>query len=270
MLKWSANLSFLFKELPFVERVQAAADAGFWAVEFGWPADVSLDALVAAQQAADVHVPLFNIDAGNLAQGERGFVNLPTRKSWWRERTELALELAQRLNAPCINALAGNDTSEFTRNEQMDCLLENLNWALPRAEAVGVTVLLEPLNRFESPRYLIQNTDDALNVMTLLNSPANLKIQFDIYHTQRNEGNLTKLLQAHATKIRHIQIADSPDRHEPGTGEINWRYVLAQVEAIGYEGYIGLEYNPTGTALESLAWLPEAARRECRVGDLRL
>ncbi len=245
-------------------------DAGFPAVEFGWPADVSLEALVAAQQAAGVHVSLFNIDAGNLTQGDRGFANLPPRKSWWRERTELALELAQRLNAPCIHALAGNNTPAFSRTEQMDCLLENLNWALPRAEAMGVTVLLEPLNRFDSPRYMIQDTDDALQVITLLNSPSNLKIQFDVYHAQRNEGNLTKLIQMHVTKIRHIQIADSPDRHEPGTGEVNWRYVLGQVDAIGYEGYIGLEYNPIRTTLESLAWLPIAARQGCTVAELRL
>src|SRR5581483_3966258 len=112
--------------------------------------------------------------------------------------------------------------------------------------------------------------DDALQVITLLNSPPNLKIQFDVYHAQRNEGNLTKLIQMHVTKIRHIQIADSPDRHEPGTGEVNWRYVLGQVDAIGYEGYIGLEYNPTRTTLESLAWLPKAARRGCTVAELRL
>jgi hydroxypyruvate isomerase len=269
VLRWSANLSLLFKEVPFLERFQSASAAGFGAVEFLWPAGVDLEALVDTKEAAGVDVALFNIDAGDIAKGERGFPNLPTHKRWWRERTELALDLAERLGAPRLNALAGNESSEFTKEQMRDCLLENLAWAIPKAQAAGVTLLLEPLNRFENPPYMLRSIDDTVSILTRLNSPQ-VKLQFDIYHTQRNEGNLVRLLQMHADRIGHIQIADSPERHQPGTGEINWRYVLGQLEACEYHGYVGLEYNPHPTTLDSLAWLPAAGRRACTAQDLTL
>jgi hydroxypyruvate isomerase len=269
MIRWCTNLTMLFREVPFLERFQAAAEAGFAAVEFSWPSGVDLDALVAAKEAARVEVALFNIDTGDVASGDRGFANDPAKRDWWRERTEVALVLARRLNAHRINALAGNEVLGLSRAEMLDCLCENLTWAIPKAAAAGVTLLLEPLNHFESPRYLLNRTIEAVEVIERLNSPQ-VKLQFDVYHAQRTEGNLTRLLQTYIERIGHIQIADSPDRHQPGTGEINWRFVLSQLEAYDYPGSVGLEYIPVPATLDSLAWLPFDKRRACSAHHLRL
>lgn len=268
MLKWSANLTMLFKEKPFLERLQAAADAGFRAVEFMWPIGVDLDALEAARAASSVEVVLFNVDSGDVPAGERGFPNDPAKREWWRERALVAIELAGRFGGCSrINVQAGNEVPGLSRAEMFDCLAENLAWALEQTP--NITFFLEPLNRFEHTRYILGRTADALEIITRLNHPR-LKLQFDVYHTQRTEGNLTKLIQTHFAHIGHIQIADSPARNQPGTGEINWKYLLGQIEALHYDGYIGLEYNPAPDTLGSFGWLPIEKRGSCSVADLIL
>ncbi len=268
MLKWSANLTMLFKEKPFLERLQTAADAGFRAVEFMWPIGVDLDALVAARAASGVEVALFNVDSGDVPAGERGFPNDPARREWWLERILVAIELAERLGGCSrINVQAGNEVPGLSRAEMFDCLAENLAWALEQSP--NITFFLEPLNRFEHTRYILGRTSDALEIITRLNHPR-LKLQFDVYHTQRTEGNLTKLIQTHFAHIGHIQIADSPARNQPGTGEINWKYLLGQLEALNYTGYIGLEYIPAPDTLGSFGWLPIEKRGSCSVADLTL
>jgi hydroxypyruvate isomerase len=266
MLKWAANLTMLFKEVPFVERLQAAAQAGFGAVEFMWPIGVDLVALVAAHAASNVKVALFNVDSGNVPAGERGFPNDPAKRDWWRERTQVAIELAGRLGCTHLNVQAGNEVPDLSRDAMFACLSENLAWALEQAP--GITFFLEPLNRFEHPRYILGRTSDALQIITGVNSP-HLKLQFDVYHTQRTEGNLTKLIQTHFAHIGHLQIADSPTR-KPGTGEINWKYLLRQVETLNYDGYIGLEYIPAPDTLSSLGWLPVNGRGSCPINELIL
>jgi hydroxypyruvate isomerase len=267
MLKWSANLTMLFKEIPFVERLQAAAQAGFGAVEFMWPTGVDLDALIAAQAASGVDIALFNVDSGDVPAGERGFPNDPARRAWWRERMKVAIDLAARLGCSRINVQAGNEVAGLSRQDMFDCLGENLSWAL--AQSTDITYFLEPLNRFEHTRYILGRSSDALEIITSLNNPR-LKLQFDVYHTQRTEGNLTKLIQAHFAHIGHIQIADAPARNQPGTGEIHWKYLLGQLEALHYDGYIGLEYIPTPDTLGSFGWLPADKRISCSVADLIL
>ncbi len=270
MLTWSANLTLLFKELPFVERLAAAANAGFAAVEFMWPTGVNLDDLVAARAASGVQVALFNMDSGDIAAGDRGFPNDPSRRAWWHARLLDALELAQRLGGCArLNIQAGNEAPGLSRPASLDCLTENLAWALEQTAATDITFLLEPLNRFEHPRYLLSRTSEALEVLERLRHPR-LKLQFDIYHTQRTEGNLVSLLRAHHDAIGHLQIADSPARHQPGTGEIAWRFVLGELEALGYTGFIGLEYIPLPDTLTSLQWLPADKRRACTTADLIL
>ncbi len=272
MLNWSANLTMLFRELPFLERFDAAAAAGFAAVEFMWPTGVDLSALV-ARAARAVQVALFNVDSGDVPAGDRGFPNDPAKREWWRARTLVAIELAHRLgHVTRLNVQAGNEVPGLSRAAMLDCLTENLAWALEQDP--GITFLLEPLNRFEHPRYILGRTSEALEIIERLQHPR-LKLQFDLYHTQRTEGNLVSLLRAHRTAIGHIQIADSPDRHQPGTGEIAWRFVLGEIEALGfegpgYQGFIGLEYIPLPDTLTSLQWLPADKRRACSVTDLAL
>ena len=265
MLKWSVNLTMLFKEVPFLERLQAAAEAGFDAVEFMWPSGVDLGALCAAQAASGVHIALFNVDSGDVPAGDRGFANDPSRKDWWRGRTAAALELAGIVGCSRLNIQAGNQIAGLARPATLDCLCENLAWALEQAPTT--TFFLEPLNNFEHKRYILGRTADAIEVIQRVNNPR-LKLQFDVYHTQRAEGNLTRLIQEFIAYIGHIQIADSPARNQPGTGEINWKYLLGQIETLNYDGYIGLEYIPAPDTQSSFHWIPFEGRIACNVNDL--
>jgi hydroxypyruvate isomerase len=257
----------LFGEVPFVQRFDAAASAGFGAVEFLWPAGIDLDALVAAKEAAGVDVALFNVDAGDMLKGDRGFPSDPSRREWWRERFDVALALAARLGCPRLNVLAGNVIDGMNREEQIQCLVDNLRWAIPQAEPAGVTLMLEALNSFEHPRYLFTRTDEVLDVLERIGSRT-VKFQYDVYHMQRMEGNIVATLRRCIDRIGHIQIADSPERHEPGSGEINHRYILAEIERLPYEGYIGLEYSPSRSTEESLHWLPYSRREIATAADL--
>jgi len=269
MLRFSANLSMLWREVPFLERFQRAADAGFGAVEFLWPRGEGLDAVVRAKERAGLVVALHNMDAGDMPAGDRGYANDAARRDEWRAAFLQALELAERLGCTRLNCLVGNDLGTASRAAQLDVVRDNLAWALPHAEKVGVTLMLEALNTFESPRYLLACTADSLALIEKLNSPW-IKLQYDVYHMQRMEGNLIPTIKANVARIGHVQIADPPGRHQPGSGEINWRNVLVALEEAGYDGYIGLEYVPLGTTEESLAWLPRERRRVSGVTDLNL
>jgi hydroxypyruvate isomerase len=265
MLKWSANLTMLFKDVPFINRLQAAADAGFGVVEFMWPIGVDLDALVAATRASGMKVALFNVDSGDVPSGDRGFPNDPSKRDWWRERARVAIDLAERLGCSRINVQAGNEVSGLSRQAMFDCLSGNLQWVLEQTQAT--TFFLEPLNRFEHTRYILGRTSDAIEIIERLKHPR-LKLMLDLYHTQRTEGNLVKLIQTYFKHIGHIQIADSPARNQPGTGEINWKYVLGQIDALNYDGYIGLEYIPAPDTLGSFGWLSKENRITCDVSVL--
>lgn len=265
MLKWSANLTMLFKEIPFLERFKAADEAGFGAVEFMWPIGVDLKELLAAKASSGMKVVLFNVDSGDVPAGERGFPNDPAKRNWWRSRAAIAIELAGQLGCTRLNVQAGNEIAGLSRDAMLDCLSNNLAWALEQAQ--GITFFLEALNRFEHPRYILGRTSEALDVIERLNNPR-LKLLFDVYHTQRTEGNLVKLLQTHIAPIGHIQVADSPNRNQPGTGEINWTYLLNQLEVLNYDGYIGLEYSPAPNTLASFGWLPTNNRVFCNTADL--
>lgn len=267
MIRWSANLTLLFKEVPFLDRFGAAALAGFDTVEFLWPSGVDLNALVHAKEASDLTVVLFNVDAGDVPAGERGFPNDPARKAWWRERTLKALDLADRLGTRLINVLAGNQVVDRSRAEMIDCLCENLLWALEQHP--HITLLLEPLNPLQNQRYLLISLPEAMQVIDRLAHPR-VKLQFDLYHVQRTQGDLVENLRQHLPYIAHIQAADAPGRNQPGTGEIHWPFVLGQLEGMGYGGYVGLEYNPLPDTLGSLTWLPQELRRDCMAVQMNL
>jgi hydroxypyruvate isomerase len=270
MLRFAANLSMLWRELRFTERFGRAGAAGFKAVEFQWPRGENLDEIVAARKAAGVEVVLHNMDAGDMARGDRGFANDPGRRSEWRECFLEALGLAARLECPRLNCLVGNRLPDIPVEAQVETVLDNLAWALPRAAAAGVTIMLEALNPWESPRYLLTRTADSFSLIQRLGFPPNLKIQYDVYHIQRSEGNLVATLRGYLPWVGHIQVADSPERHQPGTGEINWKRVFSTLEELGYQGYIGLEYNPPGPTEESFGWLPAEKRSAASVADLNL
>ena len=269
MLRFDLNISFLLKEVSFLERFERAASLGFGAVEFPWPGDENLAAIEARVRETGLHVVLMNVDAGDMARGERGFLNDTSRKEWVRTRVLKAIEFAKQIGCPRLNALVGNSILGKSREEQIDQVRENLAWIADYAATAGIGIVVEALNSFESPNYLLTNTRATLKLLSEVNR-LNLKYQYDIYHMQRMEGNVIATLREHIGWIGHIQIADSPGRHEPGTGEIHYAHVLAALDGLGYQGYVGLEYNPTRSSEKSFAWLPDDRRRAIDVSDLHL
>ena len=256
-MKFCANVSILFKDVPFLERFERAAAAGFPAVEFWWPAGEALDEVESAIADAGLAVALFNFDAGDMAAGDRGLLSDPGRAQGFRENVPVALELAQRIGCERMNALVGLERSPSERDQQMRLAAENVRWAADEAAPHGITITIEAVNTFENGPYLVPTTRQAAAFVDTVDR-ANVRIQWDAYHMQRMEGNLVATVTEFLPRIAHIQIADSPGRGEPGTGEINYPFVLDAIDALGYDGWVGLEYNPTtATTEESLGWMPE-------------
>ncbi|MCU0490818.1 MAG: TIM barrel protein [Chloroflexaceae bacterium] len=256
MLRFDLNISITMKETPFLERFDAAARLGFNAVEFWWPTNEDLPALVRQVRAADLAVALFNFDAGNLAAGERGFLNDPSYQTTFRNHVPAALELAHQLGCRRINALAGKWLPNEARASQLERVRENLRWAAELAADAGITIVVESLNAWENSGYLFTDTAYTLAFLNTIDMP-NVAYQYDVYHMQRMEGNVTETIRNHSARMGHIQIADSPGRNQPGTGELNFPFIFEAIEASGYNGYVGLEYNPRGPLAESLAWMPK-------------
>jgi hydroxypyruvate isomerase len=270
-MRFSANVSILFKEAPFLERFGRASDAGFSAVEFWWPSDEDPGEVEKAIKDAGLEVALFNFDAGDMAAGDRGLAGDPERQQQFRENVPVALDLAGSLGCKRLNALVGHEVSGMDRDEQLALARENVRFAAAQAEPAGVTVMVEAVNTFENGPFLLYTTEQAVGFVRNV-GPENVRVQHDFYHMQRMEGNLVANLREHFAWIGHVQIADSPGRGEPGTGEIHYPFVLGELERLGYEGYVGLEYNPQAeTTEESLTWLPGEMRGgDVSVSDLRL
>ena len=255
MPRFAANCSMLFTEAPFLERFARARAAGFAAVECWWPASVDLDAFAAAIEDAGVRLVLLNLDGGDMGAGDRGFLTDPGAEGRIRANLEAAIALAVRLGRPLLHALAGNLRPDEPREAQLALVYERLRWMAPLAAEAGITLTLEAMNRKDAPRYPFQGTPDILAALDAVGAP-NLKYQYDVYHLQRMEGNLVETLTANIGRIAHVQVADVPERNQPGTGEVNYRRVLATLDDLGYDGYVALEYRPRGSTEESLAWLP--------------
>jgi hydroxypyruvate isomerase len=270
-MRFSANVSILFREAPFLERFGRAAGAGFSTVEFWWPSGEDLDAVEKAVKEANLQVALMNFDAGDMPSGDRGLASDPEREEQFRKNVPVALELAREVGCPRLNVLVGHQIAGMDREEQFALAHGNVGFAADEAARLGVEVLVEAVNTFENGPYLLHTTAQAVNFIKGLRRE-NVKIQHDLYHMQRMEGNLVANLRENVGLIGHVQIADSPERGEPGTGEIHYPYVLATLEELGYSGYVGLEYNPTTeTTEESLEWLPRRLRGgEVALGDLKL
>jgi hydroxypyruvate isomerase len=270
-MRFSANVSILFKEVPFLERFGRAAATGFSTVEFWWPSDEDPGAVEKAVKDANLQVALMNFDAGDMAAGDRGLAGDPEREGRFRENVPVALELARSMDCWRMNVLVGHALAGMNREEQLALARRNVEFAADEARKVGIEVLVEAVNTFENGPYLLRTTEGAVRFVRGVGR-GNVKVQHDLYHMQRMEGNLVANLREHVGLIGHVQIADSPGRGEPGTGEIHYPYVLAALEELGYNGYVGLEYNPTTeTTEESLGWLPEELRdKDAAVRDLNL
>jgi hydroxypyruvate isomerase len=255
-VRFAVNLSMLFTEFPFLERFEHARRVGFSAVEFWFPYEEDLEAIAQELRRLRLELVLFNLEAGNFAAGERGYACHPDRRQRFRETVERGIEVARRLGCRRLNALVGNVLPHVPRLDQRRVLVENLREAARALERWGITLLFEALNPYDAPDYFLHSSAEAFAILEEVGQP-NLRFQYDVYHMQRSEGNLTYTLTRNVDKIGHIQIADSPDRGPPGTGEINFRYLLGRIEASGYGGYVSAEYQPQGPSAESFGWMRE-------------
>ena len=263
-MRFSVNVSILLKEVPFLDRFGRASEAGFSAVEFWWPSDEEPGEVERAVKDAGLEVALFNFDAGDMPDGDRGLVSDPERQEQFRENVPVALDLARSLGCRRLNALVGHEIEGMKREEQLSLARDNVRLAAEAAAEHGIEILVEAVNTFENGPYLLCTTQQAVSFVRSVERE-NVRVQHDFYHMQRMEGNLVANLREHIALIGHVQIADSPGRGEPGTGEIHYPYVLGELEQLGYEDYVGLEYNPTTeTTEESFTWLP----KELRGGDV--
>ena len=250
----------LFKEVDFLDRFGRAAEAGFAAVEFWWPSGEDLGRVDAAVKDAGLQVALFNFDAGDMPGGDRGLLSDPGRQQEFRDNVPVALELARSLGCPRLNALVGLELDEVDTAEQLELAADNVGWAADQAAGDGIEIMIEAVNTFENGPYLLATTNAAADFVERVGRD-NVKLQYDAYHMQRMEGNVVATLRDRIGNVGHIQVADSPDRGEPGSGELNYRYIFAALEELHYDGWVGLEYKPTTeTTEESLAWLPEDKR----------
>lgn len=255
MFTYAPNASWLFPELPFAGRVQAIAAAGFGALEFGFPSHADIPALEAARQDLGMQIVLFNQDVPVWDAANRGYLVDPARQDEFKRTFDAALEIAQRLDALKVMLPAGVVLPGLSRKAQRECMIGNLLAAAPLAEQAGVLLAIEMLNPIDNPGYFLTSSVEALEIVREVNHPA-VRFQFDTYHVQRMEGNLTHTLVENIDWIGHIQFADVPGRHEPGTGEINFVNLARSIEDAGYTGFVGLEYIPLAQGAAALDWCP--------------
>ncbi len=258
MPKLAANLSMLFTELEFPDRFQAAARAGFKGVEYLFPYAWDKQDLVRHLKDNDLVQVLHNLPAGNWEAGERGIACHPDRIEEFRQGVALGIEYARALDCPQVNCLAGKVPAGVDRATAHKTFVENLRHAAGELKKAGIRLVMEPINTFDIPGFFLTHTAQALELIDEVGSD-NLLIQYDIYHMQRMEGELANTLSKHLAQIGHIQLADNPGRNEPGTGEINYPWLLRHIDAIGYAGWIGCEYKPAGRTEDGLGWIQAMA-----------
>jgi hydroxypyruvate isomerase len=253
MPKFAANLSMLFTELPFLDRFDAAASAGFDGVEFLFPYDYDADDLAARLKANGLTQVLFNLPAGNWAAGDRGIAIYPNLVGEFREGVTRAVKYAKALGCTQLHCLAGTAPVGADHRAMRKTYVENLGFAARVLADEGMTLLIEAINTRDIPNYFLNSTAKAADVLESVEEP-NLRLQYDVYHMQIMEGDLTPTIDKYLPHIAHVQIADTPGRHEPGTGEINFPFIFDHLDRVGYRGWIGCEYKPRTSTYDSLQW----------------
>lgn len=252
MPKFAANLTMMFNEVSFLERFDAAAAAGFKAVEFLFPYDFEAQAIRDKLEANNLQLVLHNLPAGDWAAGDRGNAVDPSRVDEFRQGVDRAIAYATALGCTRINCLAGKAGPGQQESAQRT-LVENLRYAAGKLKEVGITLLLEPINTRDIPGFFVSRSRQALEIIDAVGAD-NLKLQFDLYHAQVMEGDLTHTIETQFDRIAHLQLADNPGRHEPGTGEINYPFLFRRLDELKYDGWIGCEYKPLTTTTDGLGW----------------
>jgi hydroxypyruvate isomerase len=259
MPKFAANLSMLFTEVPFLDRFERAAKAGFRAVEFQFPYAFAATEIAARIKAHGLQVVLHNLPAGDWEAGDRGIACQPDRIDEFRAGVGRAIAYATALGVPRLNCLAGRAQPGISAEATHRTLVDNLRFAAGELARAGLSLTVEPVNTFDVPGFWLHGSAQTLAVLDEVGAP-NASLQYDLYHMQRMEGELAATLERHLARIGHIQIADNPGRHEPGTGELNYGFLFAHLDRIGYTGWVGCEYKPAGTTEAGLHWRQRLAQ----------
>jgi hydroxypyruvate isomerase len=257
MPKFAANLSFLFTDHAFRDRFHRAAAAGFSGVEYLFPYDWPANDVAEWLEAANVEQVLFNLPPGDWANGERGLACLPERQGEFAESVEHALNYAMVLDCERVHCMAGLRPWGVAEADLEAIYIANLRHAADRFATIGATVMVEPINsRIDMPGYWLDDIDKALRLIESIDR-SNVRLQLDLYHAQIIQGDLARTVEENIGQIGHIQIADNPGRHEPGTGEIHYPYLFSLLDRLGYTGWVGCEYKPLSTTEAGLGWLPK-------------
>jgi hydroxypyruvate isomerase len=253
MPRFAANLSMMFNEVPFLDRFALAAKAGFRGVEFLFPYEHPAAEIAARLKDNGLQQVLFNAPAGDFAKGERGMAAIPGKQAAFRDSIKLALEYATTLACPRLHIMAGLKPEGVAHDTLTAVYGANLAYAAEECAKVGVKPIIEPINHRDIPGFFLNTTDQAAAIIAAVGSEK-LGMQFDLYHCQITEGDVVKRVEKHLPLIAHMQVADTPGRHEPGTGEVNWPFVFKTIDALGFRGWIGCEYRPAGETLAGLSW----------------
>lgn len=254
MPKLCANLKWLFTDLPFLERFDAAAKAGFTAVEYASPYEYAATDIRARLHACNLTQVLFNSPAGDIANGEgSGFACLPGRQSQFRDGMKRALEYASALDCGLVHVMAGIQPPNATDATAAAVYAANIHWAAETATGTGVKLVLEAINQHDVPGFFLRTQEQSASVIEAF-GPDRIGLQFDIYHCQVAQGDVTRRMEKLMPLIAHMQLADAPGRNEPGTGEIAWDYVFKRIDELDYRGWIGCEYRPLAETVAGLGW----------------
>lgn len=253
MPNFAANLTMLFNEVDFLDRFAAASNAGFRGVEYLFPYDYEPEELAEKLKQHGLTQVLHNLPAGDWGAGERGIACHPDRVGEFQDGVGKAIEYATALGCVQVNCLAGVAPEGVSAEEQDATLVANLKFASEQLSTAGIRLLIEPINTIDIPGFVLNYPEQARDLIQRVGSD-NLYLQHDLYHMQIMQGDLARNIDRNMDIIRHIQIADNPGRHEPGTGEINYAYLFNYLDEIGYDGWVGCEYVPAGTTAEGLGW----------------
>jgi hydroxypyruvate isomerase len=259
MPRFNANLTMLFNEVAFLDRFERAAKAGFEAVEFLFPYAHTAEEIKQRLDANRLKLVLHNLPPGNWDAGERGIACHPDRTDEFRQGVAKGISYARALGVGQLNCLAGKVPPGVDAEKLRTTFVANLKYAAAEFKKAGLKILIEPINTYDIPGFYLNYTAQAVSILDEVGAD-NAFVQYDIYHAQRMEGELAATAQKYLARIGHIQLADNPGRNEPGTGEINWPFLFAHLDKIGYKGWIGCEYKPLTNTEAGLGWRERLAR----------
>jgi hydroxypyruvate isomerase len=259
MPRFAANLSMLFNEVPFLQRFERAAAAGFDAVEFLFPYEHPAAQLRELLDKHRLQLVLHNLPPGDWAAGERGMACLPGREGEFQASVAQGIEYAKVLGVPQLHCLAGRVPLEQRREVHRETLVKNFRFAAEELHKAVLKLLLEPINFYDIPGFYVNTPAQGISILDEVGA-GNAFLQYDIYHAQRMQGEIAATMQQLLPRIAHMQLADNPGRNEPGSGELNWAFLFAHIDAIGYRGHVGCEYKPATTTEAGLGWRDKFAR----------